>query len=331
MAQSVSPSIILSHCSARIRCLSFFLSLKQSTAASLEQSNTRILHLSLSLSISHVIALSHSLSQSLAQSVSPSMILSHCSMRVLHLSFSVSLEKSTAASLEQSTTRILRLSLSLNLSCDLSHSLSRSMAQSWVHQWSFHMIARKCLSFSASLEKSTAVSLEQSTARILRLWLSINLSSTTSVALLSFPINGSISQSIKDNFMLFGANSSPVIHEIDQSGKSITLSVNLSSTICHILFYPQWLNQPVSTSMILSHCSTRILCLQFPTSINLGNRSLSHSQRDQSKKSITLLHLSSIIYHIIFHDQWFHQSVHQWSLHIILRNFFASHSRNRSI
>ena len=45
----------------------------------------------------------------------------------------------------------------------------------------------------------------------------------------SFTVNGSVSQSLNGPFTLFSANYSPIIHEIDPSTKSITLSFTQST------------------------------------------------------------------------------------------------------
>ena len=71
--------------------------------------------------------------------------------------------------------------------------------------------------------------------------------------------------------------------------------------------------QSVGPSMILSHYSPRILRLSFTKSTLLRHRSLSYS-RNRSIPDIYHSVFQSILYHTIFHDQWLHQSVHQWSL-----------------
>ena len=99
-------------------------------------------------------------------------------------------------------------------------------------------------------------------------------------------------------FTLFCANSSPII---------LCITRAIDCCIC-ITQEIDWAN---SLPVIL--CITRAI--------------------DYANSSPVTLY-QSLIYTIccivIFHDQWLHQSVHQWSFHIILREFFACHSLHHS-
>ena len=145
-------------------------------------------------------------------------------------SITLSLEKSTTESLEKSTTASLKQSTTVSLQKSITLSFKRSTTLS-------------CIQASCVLYQSIKISVT---------------------------INGSISQSINDSFTTFYVNASPitlsthhlqniyhiifhdqwfnqsvhqgpfhitlrespVIHEIDQSKKSITLSIHLSSAVC---------------------------------------------------------------------------------------------------
>ena len=161
--------------------------------------------------------------------------------------------------LNQSQTSI---STSVNLSSTIYHFLFyHQWLNQLVHRWSFPIVLRD---FFACHSRNWSITL------------SINLSSAAWSITLSFTINDSIGQSINDLFTLFYVNSSPVIHELDQSKESIPLSVNLSCDLSHSLSWS--MARSVSPSMILSHGAPRILRLSFTKSTHLSNRSLSHSR-----------------------------------------------------
>ena len=87
----------------------------------------------------------------------------------------------------------------------------------------------------------------------------------------------------------------------------------------------------MSQSMILSHDCTQmpvILCITREI-----NCCVTRAIDCANSSPVTLY--QPIIYNIcrivIFPDQWLNQSVHQGSFHIVRREFFACHSRNRSI
>jgi hypothetical protein len=147
--------------------------------------------------------------------------------------------------------------------CDLSHCFSKSLTQS----------------------VSPPMILSHYSTRILRLSLCLSIYHLQSV-MLSFTINGSISPSIDDPSTLFYRNHLPAIHEIDQSKRSITLSINLSSTVW-------WITLSFRMNGSISQSSDDPFTLFSANSLPVVHKI------DQSKKLITpSVNLSSAVWSV---------------------------------